>query len=75
MIASSMTGGQLRAWRKQMGWTQPFAAQKIGVCTSSLRSYEKEKRSDKDKPVLIPLPIAWACAAIADGLAPWGYRK
>ena len=75
MTPSGMTGKQLREWRNKMGWTQPFAAQKLGVCVASVQSYERGTRSDKDKPIVIPLLVALACSALANELGPWGSPK
>lgn len=55
-----------------MGWTQTFAAQRLGICVASVQSYERGTRSDKDKPIEIPLLVALACSALAHELGPWG---
>ena len=75
MTPSGMSGEQFRAWRKKMQWTQPFAAQKLGICVASVQSYERGRRSDKENPIAIPLLTAWAMSAISDGLSPWGQGK
>lgn len=76
MIPSVMTGKQLKDWRLNMGWSQKFSAEKIGVCEASYISYETGRRTDKAKTIVIPLPIAWATAALAAGLNPYsGIKK
>lgn len=75
MTPSAMTSEQLRAWRKRRGWKPEEAANVIGIGVSSLFLYEAGKRYDNEKSVLIPLPIAWACAAIEAGLQPLGEEK
>ncbi len=63
-----MTRQQLLAFRKSKNWNLEKAANEIGISTASLRIYEKGERKDRDKPVVIPKPIAWACAAINAGI-------
>ena len=70
-----MTGEQLRNWRKKMTWTQTFAAQRLGVCVASIQSYERGTRSDKEKPIEIPLLVALACSALDAKLGPWAGGK
>lgn len=75
MTPSAMTGKMLKEWRQKMGYAQTFAAEKLGICVASFRSYENEKRSDKNKPVQIPVLVSWACSAISAGLKPYGSDK
>lgn len=61
-----------------MGFTQSVASQNLGISVSSIQSYERGSRSDKKTPegtlkaIPIPLLTAWAMAAIANELTPWG---
>jgi transcriptional regulator with XRE-family HTH domain len=71
MISSDLTGKALRDWRKALNWSQSFAAERLGVCIASYRSYESQKRSDKESPVEVPMLVSWACAAIQAGLNPY----
>lgn len=75
MIPSKLTGKILREWRERRGWSQPEAAEKLGLSEVSLRNYEREKRSDKADPVLIPLLLDWAIAAVTAGLRPFSETK
>lgn len=36
-----MTGFELRLWRRGMGWTQERAAEELGVCLRTYKTYEK----------------------------------
>lgn len=71
MKRSNLTGKMMRESRDRLGWVQTQMADALGVCIASLRSYETEKRSDKDKPVPIPKLVDWALAAITSGLRPY----
>jgi len=67
-----MTNEQFKAWRQKMGFTQQQAADALGVNNRSVVNYERGVRYDDGRPVIIPRPIALACAAIKAGLAPEG---
>ena len=70
MIPSNLTGARFKAWRTKLGWSQTHAAKILGTGVASVRNYEKERRSDTNYKVKIPLLIAWACSAINAGLNP-----
>lgn len=36
-----MTGYELRLWRKGFGWDQERAAEELGVCLRTYKTYEK----------------------------------
>lgn len=59
-----MTPADLRAWRAAMGYTQPQAAQALGV---SLRTIKAWEGGETAVPAIVPL----ACEALAAGLGPW----
>ncbi|MDE2020173.1 MAG: helix-turn-helix transcriptional regulator [Patescibacteria group bacterium] len=71
MIASRLDPEKFRAWRKKLGWKREETASKLGISLSTVRNYEKGCRTDRDD-VIIPLLVAWACAAIDAGLKPLG---
>lgn len=75
MIPSGINSEQFRTWRKRLGLTQRTSAEKLGISVSSVQGYERGKRRDREKPIIIPLITAWAMTAIADGLSPWGSKK
>lgn len=63
-----------------MGFSQDFAAQRLGISLSSVQSYERGTRADKKeedgttKTIHIPLLTSWAMAAITADLSPWGKK-
>ena len=59
-----MTPADLRAWRAAMGYTQPQAAQALGV---SLRTIKAWEGGETAVPAIVPL----ACEALAAGLGSW----
>ena len=59
-----MTPADLRAWRAAMGYTQPQAAQALGVSLRTVKSWEAGFAAP-------PAFLALACAALAAGLWPW----
>lgn len=66
-----MTPEQFKAWRKHVDLSQQDAADKLGLSKGSVQLYEAGKRRDGGRPVVIPLTVALACAAVAFGLPPW----
>lgn len=70
-----MTGTHMREWRQRMGWTQLFAASKMGISVASLQSYESGKRSDKPNPIIIPVVVALAVSALNTGLGPYAGKR
>lgn len=75
MTPSNLTGRMLKETRERLGWAQTQLAEMLGICVASLRSYESEKRPDKEKPVAIPKLVDWALAAVMGGLRPWSEGK
>ncbi len=70
MIASKLTGKMIRTLRERLSWSQKELSEHLGISEGSVRNYEKESRVDKDEPVIIPLLLDWALAAIDAGLRP-----
>ena len=60
---SSMTGAQLRAWRKAHGWTQVQLAEELGVSRRLVQYYEADK-------VRIPLIVEKLVSWLPDPEAP-----
>lgn len=58
-----MTGDQFRAWMEAVGLNKAQAAARLGLSRNSVAKYEVEGA---------PIAIAYACAAVAAGLTPWG---
>lgn len=42
-----MTGYELRLWRKGMGWDQERAAEELGKCLRSYKTYEKSHEIER----------------------------
>lgn len=42
-----MTGYELRLWRKGMAWDQERAAEELGKCLRSYKTYEKSQEIDR----------------------------
>lgn len=59
-----MTGKQLAEFRTRMGWSRSECARQLGVGRNSIGGYEAQAE--------VSLTIALACAALANGLAPYG---
>ncbi|MEX3012025.1 helix-turn-helix domain-containing protein [Hoeflea sp. TYP-13] len=55
-----------RRWRKALGLNQKDAARALGLKKRVIQYYEKGKRDGKE--VEIPLSVALACYAIANGV-------
>ncbi len=60
-----MTPAQFKAWRKQHGFKQKEAAEKLGLKKRMIQYYETGQRNGKT--VEIPLYIRLACYAISRG--------
>jgi DNA-binding transcriptional regulator YiaG len=56
-----MTPADMRAWRSAMDYTQPQAAQALGVSLRTVKSWESGFAAP-------PAFLALACAALAAGL-------
>ena len=59
-----MTPSDFRAWRSAMDYTQPQAAQALGVSLRTIKAWESGFAAP-------PAFLAPACAALAAGLGPW----
>lgn len=68
----TMTPEDFKAWRSVMGLSQAKAAEVLGVSKPTIENYERGTRREDDRPVVIPLAIALACAAIYHKIGPWG---
>lgn len=64
---SEMNDHDMRAWRAEMGYSQPEAAAKLGVSLSALQKYERPDLNVRG----IPQPVALACSAVKAGLRPY----
>ena len=71
MTPSKLTGELLRQWRDRIGWSQGEVAEKLGISEGSYRNYENEKKHGKAEPVVIPLMLDWALAALHARLKPF----
>ncbi len=58
------TGDQLKAWRQSLGYTQPQAAQQLGISESWYKQLEGGHRRDDSRPVIISRTVAKACAGL-----------
>ena len=76
MKSSKLTGQALREWREKKGLTRIELSEKIGLSEGTLHNYEHENRCDTERKVFIPLIVAWAIAAVHEGLKPFlGLKK
>ncbi len=67
-----MTPADLRAWQAQMGYTQPMAADALGMSRSGYCDLIAGLRRASGTPIeQIDRRTALACAAIMHGLPPW----
>ncbi|MCF3934411.1 helix-turn-helix domain-containing protein [Acuticoccus sp. M5D2P5] len=62
-----MTGEQLKAWRKELGWSQGELADRLGLKRRIVQYYEHGKRNGKS--VAIPKAVSLACYSLTCGLA------
>jgi DNA-binding XRE family transcriptional regulator len=65
-----MTPQQLRAWRDEMDWTQPEAAQRLGLAERTYRYLEEGTTSTGGKRDAVPLYIELAIAELRRRHAP-----
>jgi len=70
-----MNNEQFKSWRKKMKFTQQQAADALGINNRSVVNYERGKRYDDGRAVIIPRTVALACAAIKAGLEPEGAEQ
>lgn len=61
-----MKSSDFKRWRKAMGFKQKDAAEALGLKKRVIQYYEKGHRDGKK--VEIPLSVALACYAIANGV-------
>lgn len=67
-----MTNDDFKAWRAVMGYSQVEAAKALDVSKSTVELYERGTRRDNNEPVIIPLTVSLACAALYHRIKPWG---
>ncbi len=67
-----MTPEQFKDWRTRLGLSQSAAAEALGISRQSVENYERGRRREDERPVVIPTPVALACAAVWHRLEPWG---
>ncbi len=72
MMASKVTPAQFTEWRKYMGWEKGVTAKRLGLGSSAISLYERGARYDDYPFQGIPLVVALAMAALANGLKPYG---
>lgn len=60
-----MTANDLRAWQQRLGYTYDTAAEELGMHRATYARYLKNEGE-------LPRWLAWACAAISEGLVPFG---
>ena len=65
-LTAGMTPQQFRLWRRTLGLKQKDAADRLGLKKRMIQYYEKGKRDGR--AVEIPLSVALACYAIANGV-------
>lgn len=71
-----MTPADLRAWQAQMGYTQPQAAEALGMSRSGYCDLiAGQRRATGVLIEQIDRRTALACAAIAAGLGEWAPKK
>lgn len=57
-------------WRKDMGFSQTQAAEKLGLSKATIVNYDSGTRREDGREVVIPQTVALACAALSHGLKP-----
>ncbi len=65
----TMTKTDLKAWQKRMSYTQPQAADALGVGLSAYKDWITGTSRTTGKPVSIDKRTGLACAAIVAGLS------
>ncbi|WP_210482731.1 helix-turn-helix domain-containing protein [Microvirga antarctica] len=63
-----MTREQFKSWRNHMGLTQQAAADALGISKGSVDLYERGRRREDERPVVVPKTVELACAALALGI-------
>lgn len=63
-----MTSEQFKAWRAYMDLSQQGAADMLGLSKGSVELYERGRRHEDNRPVVIPKTVELACAALALGI-------
>jgi len=64
-----MKPDHLRAWQKQMNFTQQQAAEALGVSLAAYKDWLRGLSRNSRMPVFIDKRTGLACAAIAAGLS------
>ena len=64
-----MTPEQFKAWRKHLALSQAEAATALGLSRGSVELYERGRRREDERPVVIPKTVELACAALALGVS------
>lgn len=72
MTPARTTSQQFKAWRMRMGWDRSDAARYLGVALTTVYNYESGRRSDVERPVVIPRVVALAAKALEHKLEPIG---
>jgi transcriptional regulator with XRE-family HTH domain len=60
-----MTADEFRNWRLGLGWTQPEAANRLGISVSMLSDYERGTRRGTIRAAPVPTAIALACETLS----------
>lgn len=66
-----MTPTDLRHWQDHMGYTQPQAAEALGIGLSAYKDWLRGISRTTGKPVSIDRRTELACAALAAGITGW----
>ncbi|SFU23291.1 helix-turn-helix transcriptional regulator [Mesorhizobium sp. YR577] len=66
-----MTADDFKEWRRAMGFSREEAAYALGLSKPTIENYESGRRRGSNRPVVIPKPVALACAAIYHCVEPW----
>jgi transcriptional regulator with XRE-family HTH domain len=61
-----MTGYDLRLWRKSLGWNRDRAAEELGVC---LRTYKSYENSDQVKRFIALAALALSTENLLDSMS------
>lgn len=63
-----MTPEQFKVWRKRLGLSQKNAGAALGLSPRTIHLFERGKRYENGRPVVIPKTVRLAMAALALGL-------
>lgn len=66
-----MNSRDFKNWREAMGFTQGQAAQALDISKPTVENYERGKRREDDRSVVIPLAVSLACSALYHRNQPW----